>query len=140
MSNGACKPYIRMCKLGLQDPIACYCVATQVLGCEGYVDFVIHGIAGDGKERYWAVELLRDGLQAAAHAERFAEGKRYAAMLEAHGGCVSEYALIDFRKESSMPKVYRPDFIYVCINQSCTGGTLIANGLSTTLRLRNHEV
>mmetsp|Transcript_21841 Transcript_21841/g.55583 ORF Transcript_21841/g.55583 Transcript_21841/m.55583 type:complete len:626 (-) Transcript_21841:675-2552(-) len=107
-----------------------------VLGSEGYVDFVIHGTNQHGDVVYYAVELLRDGLNAQEHAERFAEGGAYAPMLQSSThGCVSEYALIDFRSRSSRPRRRRPNFIYACLNEACSGGTLFVGEEERVLRL-----
>ena len=93
----------------------------QALGSSGYVDFVISSPAAS-----WAVELLRDGSAASAHALRFAETGIYAPMMDS----MDAHCLIDFRGPNtrSIPTTSRQDFWYVSFDEGFKHACITAPG------------
>lgn len=93
----------------------------QALGSSGYVDFVISSSTAS-----WAVELLRDGSAAGAHAQRFAETGIYAPMMDS----MDAHCLIDFRGPNtrSIPTIARQNFWYVSFDEGLKYACFTAPG------------
>jgi hypothetical protein len=83
----------------------------------GFIDFYING------KLNWGIELLREGRDAEAHAQRFTPGGIYA-KLRSKMQC---FVLLDFRK-SKAPKQKKKHFWYVVYSQDFKSVSICCHG------------
>jgi len=90
----------------------------KVFGSDGFLDFYVNG------DLRWAIELMREGNEAAEHEDRFKKGGLYYAMRQK----IKSYAILDFRGKEV--RKMRKHFWYIIYNEDYTKMLIKKEGCS----------